>query len=142
MRKLKFLEWCLIIYFVCCKKNELRKKWIELKKKTKLIYIYIYILLLLGWVVITFNGSFKKKIKKIKKEKRKKKETWGSWLTVGKVLQSAFGWSFQWPNMLHFTWNFEKVLLDARNIHTVADFVFKCWIVRSIVGRLNPKTFI
>ena len=129
-------------------KNELRKKvkWIEKGKQKKSKFIRL--LNSVGpWATWWLRGLKAKRIRNEndKEEGKEEKEVkwqrlsgaWESnnavylWLIVSTAKRAYFHMKF-----------WEKVLLDARNIPTVADFVFNNSIVRFVVGKLNPKTFI
>ena len=119
---------------VLLKQHELRKKnelnWIEEKENKNHISSRLVF------------GRTKKQEKE--KEIEKKRESLQRVSMIVRVEHSAIPWSaISTAKRVFFCVKFwGNTLLDTKNIHTVSDFVFNSWIVRSMVERLNPKTFI
>ena len=122
-------------------------------KRTKEIKIIIRLICMVfgSWATWWLGGlKTKRRRNEREKEERKEKEKvewewqW-QWLSgVGESGSVVHLWSIvSTAKRAHFCMKFwGKVLLNVMNIPTVVDFVFNGWIVRSVVGRLNLKTFI
>ena len=134
--KIKILGWCLINYFVCCKK---KWKWSDLEmkwkiSKTKEIKKKLQRLDWLGRGLVA--GVKSKRNWELKKWSRK----WQKGL--GDCLEKIFPpvlWSAVWiaecrPFPVKF-WG--SVLFDARNISVLFDFHFNGLICKSVVGKLT-----
>ena len=135
--------------FCVVKKTWIKKiKWIELKKK-KLIYVCVCVCVCVCvWVRLLppLMAHLKRKEKGWRKRKGRKKGKWGN---KGLSIDCGHGATVHfWPTVLMtkctpFRVKFwGNTLLNMKNIRMVLDFVFKDWIVKSVVGRLNLKTFI
>ena len=121
LRKLNYLGWCLIIYFVCCLK---KRKWNEMKNELKK----------------ESEMNWKRK------EKRERRRESGVIEALGckgeQQRHPPLDDRFDGQTSLFSHVILRKVLLDTMNISTMADFVFNSQIVGFVVGKLNPKTFI
>ena len=92
-----------------------------------------------GWGAIETKG---RRMWKGKEKKMRKMEGAGS--SCKREKNSVILWSVVWTaKRALFCMEFwGRVLLDARNVSMMADFVFNNPISRPIVGKLNPKTLI
>ena len=124
-----------------------KRKWNELKKKNKRTKIYKAFewYWVVGHLVV---GRFKSKKndKWKRKEKRERRRESGVIEALGckgeQQRHPPLDDRFDGQTSLFSHVILRKVLLDTMNISTAADFIFNGQIVRFVVGKLNPKTFI
>ena len=119
----------------------------KLKTISNKKYIYIYSK---TWMVMGCGplvvGGLKAKEWEIKKGNEKRKREVAekrSWRLQGRknftILRLA-AWVAKQALFCMKFW--ERILLDARNVSTVVDFIFNGLICRYVVRKLNPKTLI